>query len=464
MVDRNEHAVPWEQVLDALPVAVVVCRSGRTVHSNVAARSLLSAGPDGELARAGGPLDGFCCRSETCRQGGRPETDVAVAAPSGETSWVHVTTAPLPAELGAGCVIAAVDVTARHRQEEKARECEQGFVQLFEHLPWPTHVWRGAGDDLVLVRANRAGRAADGALRLEGGRRPLASEVHAQEPSIVATLLRCLNERRTLRREVDCRSLTTGVTRRLDMTFSHVPPDLVVAQAQDVTDAPGALAAMSDRLRELAVHCALVEEHERRRIASELHDGPLQHLSAARLELGEARAAAPGGDPSETLQRVDGLLHEAIVGARSLLQDLSPPLLEEGGLLEAVTRLARRIEADADLRCSVQCAGAWEPLALEVSVTVYQAARELLANAAKHARASHVVVRLEGVDGWVRLSVEDDGCGFEVAWAEPSAEGGFGLFGLRERLLLLGGRLEVDSEPGRGTRVMAEAPRAGRSA
>ncbi len=175
-----------------------------------------------------------------------------------------------------------------------------------------------------------------------------------------------------------------------------------------------------------------------------------------------------GAAASELLQplsEIRALIETTIRSIRSLTFDLASPVLYEVGLEAAIESLADQLQERHRVRCHFQDDGQQKPTGGELQVVLYHAVRELLANVAKHAHATsvHVSVRRDGDS--LRIRVEDDGVGFEIPAAgfHVSRSGGFGLFHAAECLKHLGGRLQVDSAPGRGTTVTLGAPLAAAS-
>ena len=217
------------------------------------------------------------------------------------------------------------------------------------------------------------------------------------------------------------------------------------------------------QLQALAAELTQTEHRERRRLAQILHDHLQQLLYAARLDLETLRRRDPIDPPmQETIERIDALLGECIAESRSLTVQLCPPVLHEAGLAAAVEWLGRHMEQTCGLNVEVEVDPQAEPESEEVRILLFEAARELLFNVVKHAETGRARVALTAApDDGVCLAVSDEGAGF--APADPKSEqataSGFGLFSIRERLELLGGRLEVETAPGRGTRVTIWAPR-----
>jgi signal transduction histidine kinase len=190
-----------------------------------------------------------------------------------------------------------------------------------------------------------------------------------------------------------------------------------------------------------------------------LHDGLQQQLVAARL-----RAHTLGRSPDPGVHagahELVALLEEAIAQTRSLTGELSPPALQTGHLLPALEWLARWMWEMHRLTVQLRPTGPLPPLAVDVAVLVYQAVRELLLNAVKYAQVAVAEVALASTADSLRCTVADAGVGFDPTRLRVlgGTEGGVGLLGIRERLELLGGRLEIDSAVGQGSRFTLTAP------
>jgi signal transduction histidine kinase len=212
------------------------------------------------------------------------------------------------------------------------------------------------------------------------------------------------------------------------------------------------------RVRETAVL------DERQRMAREIHDtlaqgltGIVTQLEAAEAALQDRPAAARGH--LDTARR---LARESLGEARRSVQALRPGPLEDGRLVDALADVAARWAADRGVPAAVTTVGEPRPLPSETEVTLLRVAQEALANAGRHAGASAVALTLAFADGQVSLDVTDDGVGFDPA-ASPAGNGsagGFGLTAMRERVAALKGSLDVESDPGQGTTVVATLPAA----
>lgn len=210
------------------------------------------------------------------------------------------------------------------------------------------------------------------------------------------------------------------------------------------------------RLRHLARDVSLVEERERRRLAGELHDSPMQKLALAQMQFGAlGRDAAPAS--GERLATGLGLMREAIAELRSLQFELSPPMLYREGLAPALRWLASHATERTDVEFAFRGSEGTARLPQDLAVFLYQCARELVYNAARHANASRCTIELAGDADQVVLTVTDDGAGFAPPPREQGRAGGFGLFSIRERLALFGGELSIGSD-GTGTRARVTMP------
>lgn len=211
------------------------------------------------------------------------------------------------------------------------------------------------------------------------------------------------------------------------------------------------LAMREEQVRGLAGHLMQAEEEERRRVSRELHDEAGQSLMFLRLQLEMLERAAPAALlPKLTAARE--VAERIIVEIRRLIAALSPSVLDELGLPAAIRQLGARFRKLCPARLQMRIALRNERLPRDAEAAVYRVAQECYQNIAKHAGASRVNLSLRAADGILELDVEDDGIGFDLdsALAQPNS---FGLKGMRERVALLGGRLEIHSSPGRGTHV-----------
>jgi signal transduction histidine kinase len=196
-------------------------------------------------------------------------------------------------------------------------------------------------------------------------------------------------------------------------------------------------------------------EQERRRWARELHDETLQGLGALRVLLSSALRKESGDERDQLMRDAVAQVSQEIESLRGLITELRPAALDELGLAPAIESLVQRTSAHHGLDVEAQVElGDGAPLTSELESTVYRLVQEALTNVAKHAQAERVQVEVMRTPDGVRLLVSDNGQGFDPA--QPTS--GFGLSGIRERVELARGTLQLDSGPGQGTTLRALIP------
>ena len=220
------------------------------------------------------------------------------------------------------------------------------------------------------------------------------------------------------------------------------------------------LRAYRRRLRDLASELVLAEERLRRRIARDLHDDVGQDLLSVKMRLAEVRKGTTSAKQSAALEGILKSIDRTIQNTRSLLYDLSPPVLYELGFEPAVEWLTEKLQADHGIAAVFEDDGQAKLLADDLRIGLFRAVRELLVNIVKHAQAKNVKVSARRDGPNIRVEVEDDGVGFDVKQTQIPGDlsNGFGLFDIRERLQHCGGSFQLESKPGRGTRLTLTAP------
>jgi len=214
------------------------------------------------------------------------------------------------------------------------------------------------------------------------------------------------------------------------------------------------------RLSELASKIALIAEDERRRFADELHDLTGQNLALAKIKLSELRDSVPDKEIQDRLDELSQLVEEAASSTRALTFELSPPILYEIGFEAAAEWLGEQILTKYNISFHFDDDTKPKPPPDEAKVLLFVSLRELLVNVAKHSKArdATVIVRREG--NMLHVSVTDDGIGFDASALDFQImkATSFGLFSTRERVERLGGRLEITSQPGKGTTFLITFP------
>jgi signal transduction histidine kinase len=220
-----------------------------------------------------------------------------------------------------------------------------------------------------------------------------------------------------------------------------------------------ALEAKNREISALAGALTLAEQAERRRLAGLLHDGLQQLLFGAKLGLATVLNAADAEDRQCRAEAVERVLDEAIATTRTLALELTPPVLDRENLGVALEWLGKHVGEQYGLEVTIRAGCDDRIPSHEVRVLLVQLVRELLFNVVKHAGVTRTEVALERREDYLVLTVIDEGRGFDPSALEArQGEGGLGLYSVRERLQMLGGRLEITSRPGGGTRVSIYAP------
>jgi len=209
------------------------------------------------------------------------------------------------------------------------------------------------------------------------------------------------------------------------------------------------------QLRDLASHAENAMENERKRIAREIHDGLGSLLTAMKMDLSLLRMETqePTKDFRRRLYSMQRILEDAVRVTRQVASELRPAVLNLG-LLAAVEWLADNFRQRSGIACSIEACGEI-PLADARATALFRIIQESLTNVARHAHASEVIINIAQEDGVLKLTIADNGCGFD-----PGAIGNqsFGLLGIRERLEALAGNLVIDSSPGRSTNLHITLP------
>ncbi len=195
------------------------------------------------------------------------------------------------------------------------------------------------------------------------------------------------------------------------------------------------------------------QEQERARVARDLHDEVNQSLTALLLRLEAARARAPV-EVAHELAETKALANRAMEELLMLARQLRPTALDDLGLKAALSGHVRELGRRGSVRTSFESEGNFSGLPADVQLVVYRVAQEALSNAVQHSGGEHVRVNLVRSGDRVELRVEDDGSGFTF----DQAARGLGIAGMRERALLVGGDIHVESRPGAGTRVLLTVP------
>ena len=220
-----------------------------------------------------------------------------------------------------------------------------------------------------------------------------------------------------------------------------------------------------ERYERLAQHILVSREEERKRVARELHDETSQSLSGLALSLQALVEIAQKHEDldvafKEQLQKAQSLAVQISNEVSRLIHELRPTLLDTLGLIPAIRRYAEDILHPLGIDVTVECKGSAQPLPPEYEVGLFRVAQSTIGNIAKHSEAKKVLIDLEYGTGQLSMCIKDNGKGFDVSkLTGVDAKGrGSGLFGMKERVKLMGGSCSVESKPGQGTAVVLQVP------
>jgi PAS domain S-box-containing protein len=376
-----------------------------------------------------------------------------------------------------------LDITERRRAEEalQARRTEEHGRELQLLLESAAQGIVSLDAQGRIVMANRAIEAMFGF-----GRDELIGEAFARlVPSSVRDMSAALrSEHHATPRSNPIAAITDVVGRRKDGSTFPIEFSLTevvtsdgrraIAFVTDMTERRRSAVALQDRtrelerrtvqLRQLASDLTLAEQHAREQLAKTLHNGLQQLLVAASINLDQQlRSDVPRDTPADLLVQTKQLVDDAIAAARSLSFELSPPMLKTSGLPAALAWLANWNREKYGLQVHLSTNPLADSARHDIRTLLFESVRELLFNVVKHAEVHDVAVDVDlGPDNTLCITVTDEGIGFDPAslgTRTQAGPGGLGLFSIHERLTLLGGRFDIESAPGHGTRFRLIAPR-----
>ncbi len=367
-----------------------------------------------------------------------------------------------------GVVITFIDITARRKAEADLQESEERFRVLVETsalLVWETdaeQAVQGETSDGWIMKIHPSDR--------EDALRAWKEAVAAQKPLDIEYRVRHVDGswRWTNARAAPLLNRDGSVRKWVGMNIDiterkHAERQLVEARnqlEQRVEERTTELEQQKHRLRELAGQLASAEHRERKRLAAVLHDELQQFLVAVSMQLDTILGQNKDVATRPLLEEGSRLVAQALACSRDLTRQLRPPVLYEDGLVPALRWLASdmlqrhrlAVEIDTDVRRL--------PLDEDLRALLFEGVRELLFNVVKHAGVNEASIEVRREHGQLRITVSDAGVGFDLAATDPQKrpETGLGLFGVRERLEMGGGTMQIDSGPGKGTRVTVTTP------
>jgi len=240
----------------------------------------------------------------------------------------------------------------------------------------------------------------------------------------------------------------------------------IIESLRDITDrkkAEEAVLQYTERLKALAAQLAEVEDAERQRLARELHDRVGQNLTALGINLNIIRMQIPEETPDSVHYHLAdslSLVEQTAERIRDVMANLRPPVLDDYGLVAALRWYGEKISRRIDIPITVEGEEPDPRMNTRVENALFRIAQEALTNVAKHSQASHVKISVDMVGDILRLSVSDDGIGFDPQHLSETGDGqGWGLLSITERAEAVGGQVRIVSSPNQGATVTVEVPR-----
>ncbi len=358
------------------------------------------------------------------------------------------------------------DITERKKAEEALRESEEKFRELFENISSGAAVYeaRGNGKDFIFKNFNKAGERIENIKREKLiGKSVVEVFPKIKEFGFFDVLKRVWKTGKSEHYPISIYKDERIASWRENYVYK-LPSGEIVAAYDDITERKKAeeqLIEYQGRLKSLASQLTVAEEREKQRIAMWLHDRLSQSLVSSKLRLETADASADSAEVAKVLKETCEMLGEAIEEVRALTFELSSPILHELGFETAVKDwLSEQIQQKHSIETEFEDDGKSKVMDDDIRTVLFRDVRELLMNVVKHSQAGKVKVSIRKADKHITVSVEDDGCGFDLEKINGTATGkaGFGLFSIQERLKELGGHLDIKSRRGKGTFVTLSAP------
>ena len=413
--------------------------------------------------------------------------EVHIERPDGSRVIVIVNIAPLTDERGeiTGAINCFYDITARKQAEQTLRASEERYRHLYESIDEGCCVIQVVFDanntavDYTFLEVNPAFETQTGIAHARGkSMRAIALHHEAHWFEMFGQIALTGKSRRfefpaaELRRWYEGYAYRLGEAheRKVGILFNDVTErKRMEAQLRHsrislearVTERTEELTESQQRLRALAAELTVTEQRERQRLAVDLHDDLAQLLALSRIKLSLAKQQPMQPPLAKIITEMEEVTSKAMTYTRTLMSQLSPPALSESGLPMALQWLTEQMQQH-DLSVSFQVKTEIPTIPEDQALLLFQSIRELLFNCVKHAKTHEATITLEQVDGSLYIQISDQGAGFDpLASASKKAHSptrGFGLLSIRERMLSLGGRFELESSPGNGTTATLVLP------
>ncbi len=387
-----------------------------------------------------------------------------------QVRYLEYTFRPVRTSKGliSGVMVSGRDITERKQTQAALEQSEVRFARAFFDAPVPLNIVRASDEKFIEVN--------ESFMELFGYNREELIGHTSAELGFYGNDADQANVNNRLLAEGCVRDLEIGTSTKsgaqLCVLISAVPvvmngEECILGTLLDITERKKAeverenlieqLHEAQEQQQMLAARLMEAQENERRVIARELHDEVGQALTALKINLQTVQRKHNGGlDLAESIAMVENTLQQV----RSISLNLPPTVLEDLGLAPAVRWLLDRMGREARFGTTFVSSLEDTRLAPQIEITCFRVAQEALTNVMRHAGAQHVTVELAQVDDELHLTIQDDGSGYDVEKAYQRARQGnsLGLVGMQERVDLAGGRMEIESMAGTGTKIHASFP------
>jgi PAS domain S-box-containing protein len=394
------------------------------------------------------------------------EVDYRVIRPDGSTRWIRNRSFPVRDAAGDvyRLVGIGIDITEQKRAEEQLRRSE-AYLEETERL---SHL----GTWALKISTREIVYWSPGLYRIYGfdpGRglptlEAVLARTHPEDIAVLESMKRAVREKKDM--DLHFRILLPDGTVRHIHSLGHPLVNQAgevefSGKSRDVTEgklAEDALQRSLEQVRALAARVESVREEERTRLARQIHDDLGQALTGIKMDLTSLLHHPPvrRQERARRGQAMLELIDGAIESVRKIATELRPGILDDLGLVAAVEWAAEDFAARTGTKCALELPQGDLAIEPEAATALFRILQEALTNIARHAEATELSVRLARSDGDLCLEVRDNGKGFNEANLAPGRS--LGIMGMRERALLLGGRLTIQSSPGEGAAVTAWIP------
>jgi PAS domain S-box-containing protein len=376
--------------------------------------------------------------------------------------WLHFTASPIRDKNGEiiGAIETLEDITERKRAEEALHESGKSYRTLFESAYDAIWVHDLEGN---IQTANKAAAELSGYPLEELLGMNVKSFLGEESLNLAREVGRELIQHRLVDTPYELRLIRKDGSEAICMVSTNLitsdgEPKGFQNIARDVTQEK----RMQENLRYYLQEITRAQEAERKRIARELHDDTAQLLGSLSRQLDNFVRKKHGLAPNEVLflKDLQAQLNRGVQGVQRFIQDLRPSLLDDLGLIPALRSLMKDLQEYEGIDTSLKVLGQERRFSSEVESLLFRIVQEALSNIRRHAQASEAQVVMEFAGDKVRMTISDNGRGFELSGRVDDLlrSGKLGLAGMQERARLLGGTLEVKPTPGKGTTLIVEVP------